>query len=88
MLLTAYARSPFRDFECYLRIVIGLDEDDFQLILKQYNANSITYVLPRAIYSIKDISEVAYTMAILKGHYKLDIMNLAWKQNVFWPVLD
>ena len=30
-----YARSPFRDFENYLRIVVGLDEDDNQLILKQ-----------------------------------------------------
>ena len=28
-----YARSLFRDFEIYLRIVVGLDEDDIQLIL-------------------------------------------------------
>ena len=26
ILFTNYARSPFRDFESYLRIVIGLDE--------------------------------------------------------------
>ena len=26
--LMGYARSPFRDFESYLRIVVGLDEDD------------------------------------------------------------
>ena len=37
ILLMAYARSPFRDFESYLRIVVGLDEDDIRLILKQYN---------------------------------------------------
>ena len=37
MLLMGYARSPFRDFESYLAIVIGLDEDDIQLILKQYS---------------------------------------------------
>ena len=30
-----YSRSPFRDFESYLRIVVGLDEEDIQLILKQ-----------------------------------------------------
>ena len=30
-----YARSPFRDFESYLRIVVGLDEDDIQLNLKK-----------------------------------------------------
>ena len=35
--LMAYARSLFRDFESYLRVVIGLDEDDIQLTLKQYN---------------------------------------------------
>ena len=34
MLLLCYARSPFRDFESYLRIVVGLDENDIQLILK------------------------------------------------------
>ena len=32
-----YARSLFRDVESYLRIVVGLNEDDIQLILKQYN---------------------------------------------------
>ena len=32
--LIGYSRSPFQDFESYLRIVIGLDEEDIQLILK------------------------------------------------------
>ena len=45
----AYARSPFRDFESYLRIVVDLDEDDIQLILKQYNANFVTYELDPGI---------------------------------------
>ena len=35
LFLMAYARSPFRVFESYLRIVVGLDENDIQLILKQ-----------------------------------------------------
>ena len=30
-----YARSPFRDFESYLRVVVGLDEDHIHSILKQ-----------------------------------------------------
>ena len=34
-----YARSPFRDFEGFLRNVVGSDEDDIQLISKQNNAN-------------------------------------------------
>ena len=31
--LMGNARSPFRDFESYLRIVIGLEEDNIRLIL-------------------------------------------------------
>ena len=39
LLLLGYARSLFRDFESYLRIVIGLDEEDIHLthILKLMN---------------------------------------------------
>ena len=34
MIILAYAKSPFRDFETYLRIVVRLDEEDFQLFQK------------------------------------------------------
>ena len=51
LLLMAYARSPFRHFESYLRIVIGLDEDDIRLILKQYNEKFITYDLSPGLSS-------------------------------------
>ena len=44
-----YARSPFRDFEGYLRIVVRLDEDDIQITLKQYNSNFDTYELSPGI---------------------------------------
>ena len=43
ILLMGYARSPFKDFESYLRIVIGLEEDNFQLILKQNIEKFVTY---------------------------------------------
>ena len=39
LLLLDYGRSLFRDFESYLRIVVGLDEEDIQLILKEYNSH-------------------------------------------------
>ena len=42
ILLTGYARSLFRDFETYLRIAVGLEEDNIRLILKQYNEKFIT----------------------------------------------
>ena len=56
------ARSPFRDFESYLRIVVGLDEDDCQLPLKQYNSIFATYEMSPGIYSNKDIPEVVYRL--------------------------
>ena len=65
MLFLAYARSPFRDFEIYLRIVVRLDEEDIQLILKEYNSHFITYELPPGIYSIQDISDTVHTFS---GH--------------------
>ena len=51
-----YSRSQFRDFESYLRIRVGLDEKDIQLILKEYKSHFITYELSPGIYTIQDIS--------------------------------
>ena len=42
LLLVCYARSPFREFESYPRVIVCLDEDDIQLILKQYNWTFLT----------------------------------------------
>ena len=64
ILLYGYTRSRFRDFESYLRIVIGLDEKDIQLILKEYNSHFITYEKPPGIYSIQDISDTIYNESI------------------------
>ena len=55
--LLGYARSPFPDYESYLRIVVGLDEDDIQFILKQNNSAFVTYELTPGIYTIKYFSE-------------------------------
>ena len=35
MLFIRYSRSPIRDFEIYLRILTGENQDDIQLMLKQ-----------------------------------------------------
>ena len=43
IVIMGYARSLFRVFESYLRILVGLDEDDIQLILKHYTEKLITY---------------------------------------------
>ena len=57
-----YGRSPLRDFESYLRIVVGLDEEDFQLFSRNFFSTFIKYEIPHRIYSIKDFSEVVYAM--------------------------
>ena len=65
ILLLNYSRSKFRDFESYLRIRVGLDEEDIQLILKEYNSHFITYELTPGIYTIQDISDAVHTFS---GH--------------------
>ena len=50
-----------------MRIVVGLDEEDFQLILKQYNSHFITYKTP-GNYTIKDISDTIHTFS---GHSEI-----------------
>ena len=65
ILLFGYCASSFRDFESYLRLVIGLDEADIQLILKEYNSHFITYQLTPGIYTMQDISDAIKTFS---GH--------------------
>ena len=64
-LLLNYPRSQIRDFESYLRIRVGLDEEDIQLILKEYNSHFITYELGPGIYTIQDFSDAVHTFS---GH--------------------
>ena len=68
ILLLGYSRSLFRDFESYLRIVVGLEKEDIQLILKQYNSHFITYELAPGIYTIQDISDAIH---IFSGHSEI-----------------
>ena len=68
LLLLDYGRSLFRDFESYLRIVVGLDEADIQLILKEYSSHFITYELTPGIYTIQDISDDIQTFS---GHKEI-----------------
>ena len=68
ILLLGYSRSLFRDFECYLRIVVGLEEEDIQLILKQYSSHFITYELTPGIYTIQDNSDAIHTFS---GHSEI-----------------
>ena len=65
VLLLNFSRSQFRDFESYLRIRVGLDEEDIQLILKEYKSHFLIYELNPGIYTIQDISDAVH---IFSGH--------------------
>ena len=76
-----YARSPFGFFERYLRFVVGLHEEDIQLVIKRYNWNFVTYESAPGIYSLKDTSEVVYTKIDQKGTPKTEYDDISIKQN-------
>ena len=75
-LLMGFSRAPFRDFESYLMIVIVLDEDEIQLILKQCFSNFVTYELSQGIYLVKDIVEAVYTVCDHEGTLQIELMML------------
>ena len=77
ILLMGYARSPFRDFESYLRIFVGLEEDNIRLILKQYNEKFITYELDPGNYTIEDLQKAVYPLGDHNGtlQIKYDGLN-------------
>ena len=72
MLLLGNGPNRCRDFESYLRIVVGPVKKSIQLILKQYNSNFITYEIPPCNYSIKDISDAVYTMGDHEGTLRIE----------------
>ena len=74
--LMAYARSPFRDFESYLRIVIGLGEDKIQFILKQYNEKFVTYELDPGNYTIEDLQKALYLFGDHEGTLQINYDDL------------
>ena len=78
----AGSRSPFRDFESYLRLVVGLDEDVVQLILKQYDSNFVTYEFLPGNHTIKENAEAVYTMGDLEGTLQIEYDDLSMKKKL------
>ena len=76
ILLTGYANSSFRDFESYLRIFVGLEEDDIQLILKQYNVKFVTYELDPGNYTIEDLQKAVYFLGDHEGTLQIGYDDL------------
>ena len=88
ILLLGYNESPFRDFESYLRIVVGLDEKDIQLILKQYNSHFITYELSPGNYTIQDISDTIHTFSGHSEIIELEYDDLNKKTKLILKYID
>ena len=88
ILLMGYARSPFRNFESYLRIAVGLEEDNIRLILKQYNEKFITHVLDPGNYTIEDLQKAVFPLGDHEGTLKIEYDDLKKKAklifNPFW----
>ena len=72
----SYTRSPFRDFESYLRVIVGLEEDDIRLILKQNNEKFVTYELEPGIYTIEDLQKAVCPHGDLEGTLKIEYDDL------------
>ena len=88
ILLLNYSRSQFRDFETYLRIRVGFDEKDIQLILKEYNSHFITYELSPGIYSIKDISDVVQTFSGHSDILEIEYNDISMKTKIILKYND
>ena len=76
ILLLGYARSLCRDFESYLRIVIGLEEDNIQLISKQHNEKFVTYELEPGNHTIGDFQEAVYPLGDHEGTLQIEYDDL------------
>ena len=88
ILFLNYSRSKFRDFESYLSIRVGLDEEDIQLILKEYNSHFITYELTPGIYTIKDISDVIQTFSGHSDIIQIEYNDISMKTKIILKYND
>ena len=69
-IVAGYISSVFQDFESYLRTEVDLIEDDFILVLDEYNSSFITYDLQPGIYTLKIFPKLFLTF------FKLNIQDL------------
>ena len=88
ILLINYSRSHFRDFESYLRIRVGLDEEDIQLILKKYNSHFITYELSPGIYTMQDISDTVHTFSGHSDIIEIEYDDISMKTTIILKYND
>ena len=82
MLIMGNARSPCGDFECYLRIVVALEENEIQLTLNQYKSFFFADEVSPDIYTIEDISKAVYTMGDHNGTLWIEYGDTGMKTKI------
>ena len=87
-MLLGYSKSLFRDFESYLRIIVGLDDEEIQLILIEYNSHFITYELIPGIYSIQDTSDAIQTFSDHMEIIKIEYDDISMKTKIILKYID
>ena len=80
-----FARCPFGELENCLRIIVGSDEEDIRLVLKQYKSNFVTYELSSSVYTIKDVSEVVCSVGDHDGTLKIEYDDITKRTK---PILN
>ena len=88
ILLLNYSRSQFRDFENYLRIRVGLDEEDIQLILKENISHFTTYELSPGIYTTQDISDAVHTFSGHSDIIEIEYNDISMKTKIILKYKD
>ena len=88
ILLYGYSASSFRDFESYLRLIIGLDEEDIRLILKEYNSHFITYELTPGIYTMQDISDAIKSFSGHQETIQLEYDDISMRTTIVLKFKD
>ena len=78
------ALSSFRDFEIHLRFTVCWDEDDIQLIFKQFNSYFINHNRAPGIYPIEDVSEFFFTFWDRDRILQIKHDDFSWKQKFFY----
>ena len=57
--------------------MFGLDEDGIRLVLKQYNANLVTYELDPGVYTTGDLQEAVYPLGDHEGTIQIEYDGLS-----------
>ena len=71
-----------------MRIRVGLDEEDIQLILKEYNSHFITYELSPGIYTIQDILDAVHTFSGHSEIIEIDYDDISMKTKIISKYKD